>query len=398
MAHPVLEFTAIDFETASPERSSVCAVGLARVRDGIVTATMSFLVKPPTGLDSFSFHNVEKHGITADTVSDAAEWPDAFAAVAKFVGDDPLVAHNAPFDRSVMYSACDWFDLDRPENNWHDTIPLARRTLTLASYSLPFVARELGLAERDHHDAGQDAIQAALVALALHEKAGLTGFDEWLLASADALGGERHAPGDWSGLEAGAPLTGHHVAFTGTLNTTTRTEAISLVSSLGGVGQGNVTKKTTMVVTGDFDPRVFRPGATVSSKLQKAMDAAAKGQPVEVLSEFEFLDRIAVSKELLAQATRTQRVATRAGWLPGHTIEQARANASAGLAYNAFIRAALRHPEGRAEPGVPCVRCGVPLPKGLLWLWYERHVCSGDCNDALKRAAKRAWRNANIAW
>jgi DNA polymerase III subunit epsilon len=42
-----VDFTAIDFETATTNRLSACAVGAAVVRDGRVTDVFRTLIRPP---------------------------------------------------------------------------------------------------------------------------------------------------------------------------------------------------------------------------------------------------------------------------------------------------------------------------------------------------------------
>lgn len=394
-----LDFTAIDFETAGPSRASVCAVAVCRVRDGQVVDEFSTLVHPPTGLESFSPRNIAIHGITPDMVANAPLWEDAFARVAEFIGDDPLVAHNAPFDRSVLEQACIWTDQDWTDNRWFDTLRLSRTMLTLGSYSLPFVSQALALPPFAHHDAGADAEQAALVAVALARRADVRTldalFEKAQIASFTRAETRREA-GDFSVLGRSQPLADHFVAFTGKLTTTTRDEAIALVNHLGGTGQSSVTKKTTMLVTGDLDPRTFRPGAKLSSKLQRAQDLALAGQPIEILTEVDFVDRIDVSREELEQATRAQRAQTRSGWLPSYVVEQARSAAAEATNYNAWIRAALRNPAGRAKAGDTCVRCGDAIGEDTFWLFVERHVCSPDCGQAFKAAAKRAWKQVGV--
>lgn len=50
----MLDFTAIDFETANSKRASVCAVGATRVRDGRIVERFNQLVHPPLGYDEFN--------------------------------------------------------------------------------------------------------------------------------------------------------------------------------------------------------------------------------------------------------------------------------------------------------------------------------------------------------
>lgn len=63
-----LDFTAIDFETASSQPGSVCAVGMVRVRDGQVAGKSGGLVRPPDGLGEFAGYQTSVHGVTAEMV------------------------------------------------------------------------------------------------------------------------------------------------------------------------------------------------------------------------------------------------------------------------------------------------------------------------------------------
>ena len=61
-------FTAIDFETASGYRNSICQVGLVRVENGIITKEVNLLVQPPNNFYWNRFTDI--HGIAAkDTIN-----------------------------------------------------------------------------------------------------------------------------------------------------------------------------------------------------------------------------------------------------------------------------------------------------------------------------------------
>ncbi len=53
----------------------------------------------------------------------------------------------------------------------------------------------------------------------------------------------------------------------------------------------------------------------------------------------------------------------------------------------------LKHPDGRATGGEPCVMCGEPVPPNAAWIHRDRHVCSKGCNRRLSRrfASEREW-------
>ena len=97
-----LNFVAIDFETANGSPASPCAVGLVRVRDGKIAESVATLIQPPYPNNWFHEGNIRVHGIRPSDVDGAPEMHEALAFILTFVGDDPLVAHNAPFDMGVL--------------------------------------------------------------------------------------------------------------------------------------------------------------------------------------------------------------------------------------------------------------------------------------------------------
>lgn len=172
MRIPGLDFVAIDFETANRSRASICAVGVASVKDGQVVDARSWLVRPlPTvGGGLFDRWNVRIHGITPDMVADAPTFDELFPEMLAVFGDRPLVAHNASFDRGCMTATCAESRLPAPANPWECTMLTARRLLPgLVNHKLPTVARALGVRQEHHHDAGDDALVAAQIRIALAE-------------------------------------------------------------------------------------------------------------------------------------------------------------------------------------------------------------------------------------
>lgn len=167
-----MNFTAIDFETANGSRGSACAVGLAKVVGGEVVDVARHLIRPPSGVGSFSPRNVAVHGIRARDVAGAPGWVDVYDLVRGFAGGDTLVAHNAPFDMSVLVAvsrACG-FEPDRPPVVC--TLAASRALLRLEKNTLPVVVDHLGLPPFDHHEPAADALAAARVAVALGARFG----------------------------------------------------------------------------------------------------------------------------------------------------------------------------------------------------------------------------------
>lgn len=154
-------FAAIDFETADRERDSACAVGVVRVENGRLTDRFYRLIRPPR--KRFEFTHI--HGLTWNDVRSSpafgAIWLElqAFIAVAEF-----LVAHNAGFDREVLYRCCQAAGVEPPAQEFQCTLQLARTRWNLASGGLSAVCDYLGIS-LDHHHALSDAEACARIAI-----------------------------------------------------------------------------------------------------------------------------------------------------------------------------------------------------------------------------------------
>ena len=167
-----LDFTAIDFETANPKRASACAVGLVRVRDGRIADERDTLIQPPPGFGEFGAWNMRVHGITPAMIASAPPWRQVAGWIARYAGNDLLVAHNAPFEISVLRAANAASNLPVPHLDVLCTLDLARRACCLRSNKLPEVAAEFGVRFGRHHDALADARCAAQVAVAMARRHG----------------------------------------------------------------------------------------------------------------------------------------------------------------------------------------------------------------------------------
>lgn len=99
---PGLDFTAIDFEAANSDRASACAVGVGMMRDGLVTDSRSWLIRPYTGIDSFDFYASRIHSIDASMVASAPTLPESTVELAAIIGDRPVLAHNIGYDGGVL--------------------------------------------------------------------------------------------------------------------------------------------------------------------------------------------------------------------------------------------------------------------------------------------------------
>ena len=133
----------------------------------------------PTGRTFHRYVNPERlippgaiavHGITDDKVKDAPKFHEIVPDLMEFIGDAPLIAHNAAFDRNFVD-----FELDRcghpitGEARWIDTLKLAQTRFPGMANSLDALCKrfKVSLVERTLHGALIDARLLAEVYLEL---------------------------------------------------------------------------------------------------------------------------------------------------------------------------------------------------------------------------------------
>lgn len=318
-----LDFTAIDFETANGFRGSPCAVGLSRVRDGQIVEEAFWLMRPPAGHDHFDPRNIEIHGVTPQQVASQPRFAEVFEEIAAFLSDDILVAHNAAFDTGVMRAALQASARPGPAFSYACTVILARRSYSLPSYSLPFVAEAARVPLINHHDAIEDARACAGILIDIAAKHGVATIEDlyhslelplpqmeaFFPAPGEPKETPAAAPSNWFGwpeegpnpepnalADRNHPLFGQTVVFTGNLQIS-RGTAKQRAALVGAQPASTVTGKTTVLVVGDgFIAADLRRGDTsvgrVTAKARRVLELHGKGQKIEVLSEGEFMQMI----------------------------------------------------------------------------------------------------------
>ena len=85
----MLDFCAIDFETANAERCSVCSVGIVIVKDGEIVDKFYSLIQPEP--DYYCYWNTRVHGLTQKDTIDAPVFPKVWEQVEPLIEGLPLV-------------------------------------------------------------------------------------------------------------------------------------------------------------------------------------------------------------------------------------------------------------------------------------------------------------------
>ena len=313
-----LSFVALDFETANSTRASACSLGMTKVVDGQVIAKKYELFRPPAGHDYFEPRNVSIHGITPEQVESKPRFSQTWPEFLDFIGELPVVAHNASFDLSVLRAALQASHISWPDLPYACTMVMSRKIYQLTSHSLLYVAQSAGVKwnEDKHHDALYDSEICAEIVLSMAKQTNSDSLFD-LLKSLKLESGKlfpegwhtcrsnvrvsynhhsanenRHSTKDIEvNLDADPdhPLFGKVIVFTGKLYSMPRPEAWKVVASVGGIPKDSMSKSTNLLVLGEQDPFKLRPGETQSSKFREAEKMRQSGFDIEVINETDFL-------------------------------------------------------------------------------------------------------------
>lgn len=310
-----INFVAIDFETATSDRSSICQIGITAVEHGEPVESRSFLVRPEG--NEYDPWNTMIHGITPSRTKDSPSFSEVWPKVLPYLQGQIVVAHNTSFDMYALRDALDEAGMEYPTFDYFCSLRVAKKVVKgCSSYTLPCVLDYLGIGFEGHHNAKKDSVGCAKLMLKCLELAGC-GFDG--LEEKFSFHRGKFAPGvfkpqlakeksskssgvslkeyldkvevDPGKFDEGSYFFGKTVCFTGTFQYGTRKELLEKIAVIGGVPANSVTAKTDILVVGEQDyRRVGEDG--MSSKQEKAMKMLDKGMEIEILSESDFLSMI----------------------------------------------------------------------------------------------------------
>lgn len=181
-----MNFVALDFETANASRSSPCALGITVIANGAIATTKHWLIRPHEM--RFDYFNIAIHGITPEMVRDESEFDELWPEIQPYLSQNPVVAHNAAFDMSVLRKTLDSYGLQYPATSYLCSVLLAKNTWPgLASYRLDCLAEYLNFG-LTHHDAASDANGAAAIVMASASVHAAVSFSELIDAARIRIG------------------------------------------------------------------------------------------------------------------------------------------------------------------------------------------------------------------
>ena len=305
-----INFVAIDLETATDERDSICEVGIAIVEDSKIKTSKSWLVQPPG--NEYDDFNIEIHGIRPRDTKNCPEFSELWPEIRQYLDGRIVVSHNTAFDMYVLRDSFLWNDIPFPGFAFFCSYRTAVKLVKgCYSYSLPNVCETLGIPFSGHHRAGNDAAACAEVFLKCIKLSVCNSFSELKKACgfrcgrfsdnyfrpqlSTHQGGKsfkiEDIKGDPAKIDEGSYFYGKRVCFTGTCIYGIRKDLLQKIADIGGIPMDSVTKSTDILIVGQQDyKKVGESG--MSNKQKKAMALKDAGNEIEIMSEKDFLNNI----------------------------------------------------------------------------------------------------------
>ncbi|MCU8044392.1 MULTISPECIES: 3'-5' exonuclease [unclassified Shewanella] len=282
--HPYIptKFIALDAETTGFEAGIDKIIEVAAIKFDLLSndhpvfeSLINPNVKVPRKITTIT-------GITNKMLVDQQTFADVAQDLKQFIGDLPIVAYNAKFDKGFLDAEFANVGIIL-NNHYHCALNLAKAAFNLPNYKLATVAEHCNVQLNEAHRAKADAIAAGRVFMRAAVTLGHINEITPKKPFTKSSGADHKA---YSPNELGE-LYGQTIVFTGELSMT-RAEAFEASAELGLEIKSGVSKKTNYLVVGEQDQNLVGPTG-ISSKQIKAEALIDEGFDIQILDEDEFM-------------------------------------------------------------------------------------------------------------
>lgn len=173
-------FVGVDFETLYSQRVSACSVGLVKYIDGVIVDRYYSLIRPPFDYEGkCGFPLTKFHGLRKEDLYDQRTMEEILPELEEFIGDLPLVAHNASVEKGCFRDTLAYYNLQTSikYESIIDTLKISKeieQRLGIyetgeGTHTLDAVCRRFAVKEMNHHHALDDAEMAGNLILAFKQ-------------------------------------------------------------------------------------------------------------------------------------------------------------------------------------------------------------------------------------
>lgn len=307
-------FVALDVETATGKRSSICEIGITVVEDSEIKESKSWLIQPEGNV--YWGRNIDIHGITPSETKDKPTFAEIWKEILPYMENKTVVAHNTSFDMFAIADALTKNNIPLPNLNYFCSLRIAQRTFSLLKYSLSPLCHSLGIPFEQSHRAESDAEACAKVLLRCLDELQVDSFEELEHKinikrgfynnglhngqKCVAVGGKTKKytnTANPSDFDPDNYFYDKEVLFTGEMKYGNREKMRALIDNIGGHSIDSFKKSVDVLVEGVLKASNLTADGK-SRKQKKCEELLAKGGSVEILSEDEFYERFGIWDEL----------------------------------------------------------------------------------------------------
>lgn len=326
-----MNFVSFDFETATSQYPSICEIAFCKWIDGQPTDVAHSLIRPKEGT-YVGPSEFAVHGILPEQLETAPLLGEVWAQLEDFIGDLPLVAHNATQDMNKLVASLSAQGVQIRDSEYYCTLTMARNSNEIFSengFGLAELSEELGIEwfpiNRDSGVVGHSAIVDAkacgeLMLLILEPYSGnlkksLEDLDmrPGLIQGNEIIHGntKNPKPNPWSSfvdftpkdfasmketldqqgliLDDSHPFYGKNFVLSLMLDTLKEPEFWQAVALVGGQMKTSISKKVDFLVEGNDPNGRYQKGHT--NKSRDAQSLISNGLlTLQVIDEEQFLE------------------------------------------------------------------------------------------------------------
>lgn len=164
------DYTVIDFETTGLDHvsSKIIQIAAVKYKNHTIADEFHSYVNPEQKIASRITRII---GITNDKVKDAPVIEEILPQLLFFIGNETIVAHNAPFDMKFLLHNIHQCGHPYVKYRVIDTLPLARRNINTENHKLETLKGFLRLNQHESHNALSDCYVAGELYKYCFEKA-----------------------------------------------------------------------------------------------------------------------------------------------------------------------------------------------------------------------------------
>lgn len=181
MMNKIPAFVAVDLETTGLEfeKDEIIEVALVRFENGAPVDSVDYLVRPESAKLRPFIESLT--GISNEDIAGAEDFASLAGKISAFVGDMPLVAHNAMFDSRFLKNALEKVGIPFDNPVW-DSLTLSRIAYQdVPNHRLDTLTQVLNIERSRAHRALPDAEACGKLFVMAYEK--IASLDPWLLGA-----------------------------------------------------------------------------------------------------------------------------------------------------------------------------------------------------------------------